>query len=380
MGIRRRIRFAATSVWLTNMPVCLIAALMLSVFCKPLQAAAESKLTVSAVPVAAEISLVHDQPGELDPALFDAIVDVRPLNACSHASLTDSRCIPVEDLFAPNGRLANWSGIRWALGSAGLSGTEHLLLVGEQPRRRLTMAGLLLLAGQQQISILEAPVSKYLAATVETAPGTARATVRTEVYTAAMRSELILLRDDVVRLINTDTVFLDGRTEAEFFASRIRAARGGHIPGAQHSAAADWQLQAHSYQHLQPVAYAHDAVEGLGYLSLLHSAGVAARLYLAGWVDWAADGALPADSLAYPVAAADRLATGLNPPVTGSEDSASSVVNNVDYRFIAGVAALATVVAGAAGYLGGRFSHDRKTAAAAQVDSQARSASGPEQA
>ena len=41
--------------------------------------------------------------------------------------------------------------------------------------------------------------------------------------------------------------------------------------------------------------------EGFAYLPLLRAGhGVAARLYAEGWAEWAADGALPADSVSHP--------------------------------------------------------------------------------
>ena len=82
----------------------------------------------------------------------------------------------------------------------------------------------------------------------------------------------------------------------------MRAARGGHLPGAVSLPA----LQLRGAQNPvlpegSPVAYAHDALEGFAYLTLLRAGhGVAARLYAEGWAEWAADGALPADSVSHP--------------------------------------------------------------------------------
>jgi hypothetical protein len=85
----------------------------------------------------------------------------------------------------------------------------------------------------------------------------------------------------------------------------VRAARGGHLHGAVSLPA----LQLRGAQNPvlpegSPVAYAHDAYEGLAYLTLLVAGhGVAAKLYAEGWAEWAADGSLPADAVSHPESA-----------------------------------------------------------------------------
>jgi len=237
----------------------------------------------------------------------DVILDVRSAAACRNGSIPEARCLPAEDVLAPHRRLANISGILWLLGTAGLEGGEHVLIIGDRGQEREFMAGLLYLAGQQRISILNRPLSRVTGGSDGQRPGIPRSRTREAVWQAPLRADRIVLRSELrAQLVRDDApVLIDGRGEAEYWGQRIRAARGGHLPGAQHLAAASLSPgSSEAFDAVafagEPVAYAHDAYEGLIYLSRLLARGVGARLYLEGWVGWASDGALPVDSLAYP--------------------------------------------------------------------------------
>jgi thiosulfate/3-mercaptopyruvate sulfurtransferase len=256
------------------------------------------------------------------PADVDAVLDVRSPGACSQGSLPGARCLPAQDFLAPHRRLANISGILWLLGTAGLEGDEWVLIIGDRGADREFMAGLLYLAGQKQISVLSQPVSRVAGGLDGLRPGVPRSRTREVVWQAPMRADRILLRSELQsRLAQADApILIDGRSETEYWGQRIRGARGGHLPGAQHLAAASLSpASGKAFDAVafggRPVAYANDAYEGLIYLSRLLASGVDARLYLEGWVGWASDGALPVDSLTYPdvaaagVAAPDRSRT-----------------------------------------------------------------------
>lgn len=238
----------------------------------------------------------------------DIVLDTRPLANCKESSLKGTVCLPIEDFVAPGRRLANWSGILWLLGTAGLSGKEHVLVVGDKPRRRHVLAGLLAIAGQKKISVLEDPVSTHLESETNVAVGTQRSTTRTKVFTEPMRSTLLVLRNELTNVIHNNVVLLDGRSEAEYFGTTIRAHRGGHIPGATHSPFAQWYKTKGGQivdTHF-PISYAHNSIDGLAYFSVLLSAGQASRLYLEGWVDWASNTELPIDSASYPQSTAEQ--------------------------------------------------------------------------
>jgi len=116
-----------------------------------------------------------------------------------------------------------------------------------------------------------------------------------------------VLRDEM-RALRPMPALLDGRTNAEYWGETARAARSGHLPGAISLPALQLRAALGVAAESKPVlpqgkavAYAHDPFEGMAYLTLLSAGyGVPVRLYAEGWAEWAADGALPADAVAYP--------------------------------------------------------------------------------
>lgn len=251
-------------------PVLLLCALAL-----PLPAAARAA-TVTSVPAAAADHVP---------------VDIRDAETCAKGSLPGARCLPLAELLTPGGDLINPRDLLWVLGMAGLTGTERLLVVGGDARRRDAMAGLLLLAGAQRVDVLSGPVA-------DTEPGAPLAASRTAVWTATVRDGRMVLGTELAALHRAGRmpVTIDGRTEAEYWGGRIRAARGGHLPGAQH-------LPLNSLPGgpipaaVAPVVYGHDTLDGLALLARLDAAGrTDARVYAAGWRDWAAHMDRPADS------------------------------------------------------------------------------------
>jgi thiosulfate/3-mercaptopyruvate sulfurtransferase len=252
---------------------------------------------------ASDFSYADDAAPRLDAGAV--VVDSRPLALCQKGSLKGARCIPAGDLLGPHRRLPNLFDIRWALGTAGLTGAETVLVVGDEPTARDFVAGILYLAGQREVAVLRAPLGRNSAHAV---PGTGRGMTRERVYLAPARDELWRLRGDIVSRLN-DTpapALIDGRGESEFWGETARAARGGRLPGAESAPAATVRAalargETISPRMGEPVVYAHDPYDGIAYFTLLRAgAGIAARVYPGGWSEWAADGNLPADAATYP--------------------------------------------------------------------------------
>jgi thiosulfate/3-mercaptopyruvate sulfurtransferase len=264
------------------------------------------RLSVFALMCAAATAGAAEDFAYVRALLPDAVViDARPLAACREKSLAGARCLPAADFLGPHNRLPSARDILWLLGTAGLSGEETVLVVGDNPSARDFVAGLLWVAGQRRVQVLAQPFGR-LPEGVAAGPGRERGMVRETVFTAPMRDGLLLLRDEL-RAQRPTPLLLDGRTEGEYWGETVRAARGGHLPGAVSLPALRLRaaLEAGDVRPVlpdgRPVAYAHDAYEGLAYLTLLVAGhGVAARLYAEGWAEWAADGALPADAVSYP--------------------------------------------------------------------------------
>ncbi len=236
------------------------------------------------------------------------LVDTRPEASCRAGSAVGAVCLPPEAFFGPHRRLASFRDITWVLGTAGLHGDEQVLVLGNDPIRRDAVAALLYLAGQSRVAVLNGPINSLLISDgSEQTAGGMRGILRDPIHTGPWREDRILLRDELAEALADGGIgrLLDGRTIDEYWGERIRARRGGHVPGAELAPAA--QLRAalargepgpHSEGPV--VAYAHDPLTGLAYLTLLRAGfGLDASLYLGGWREWADDGRLPADAHSY---------------------------------------------------------------------------------
>lgn len=294
-----------------------------------------------------------------DPAIkTDLVIDVRPTAQCETGSLPGARCLPARDVFGPHGRPANISGLLWLLGTAGLTGAEHVMVVGDGSLDRDAMAGLLYVAGQRQVSVLKGPLRNLSSQGQALEPGIARSTTREAVYQAPMRGNAAILRAELLALIRSEAppVILDGRRESDYWGATVRAPRGGHIPGAQHAAMAEWAGEAKPPLHVpasaRPVVYGHDAREGLAFLARVVATGADARVYLGGWAGWASNGALPADSETHPA----RRAMVQGGAGAGRADGALPTLQ------LAAIAALAGL-----GFAGAGFVLGRRTAGRGEV-------------
>ncbi len=291
--------------------------------------------------------------GEATP-LLDAgatVVDSRPLALCQERSLKRARCLPADDFLGPHRRLPSLFDIRWALGAAGLTGDETVLVVGDEPTARDFVAGILYLAGQREIAVVRAPIGRNAGGASDAlAPGTGRGLTREKIFQAPARDELWLLRGDLTARAEDvpPAVLVDGRSEGEYWGQTVRAARGGHLPGAESAPAGAARAALARDESIgpwsgEPVAYAHDPFEGIAFFTLLRAgAGIPARVFPGGWAEWAADGGLPADAATYP----DR--AGVGPAAAKPHASGTPAWVAV----LAGLALAATF--GAAGYYLGR--------------------------
>ncbi len=262
------------------------------------------------------------------PEGIDVIVDARAAKACEAASLPGARCLPVRDLLGPHNRLANPSGLLWALGTAGLTGRERVLVAGAPSLDRDFLAGLLFIAGQRQVLVLRPAIARLGRQGTPLQPGTARAMTREAVWQAPMRADRIVLGSEIAAALRKGKALalVDGRPEAAYWGKRVRAQRGGHLPGAQNLPLAAWKTGPGAVapmavaEGVRPIVYGHDARDGLALLARAVALGVPARVYLEGWSAWAAHGAYPADAVTYPDmwARSPALSAGVGPPSTGA--------------------------------------------------------------
>ncbi len=255
------------------------------------------------------------------------VVDARPEDACLRYTVRGAHCLPAADFLGPHGRLASFREIYWLLGWVGLSEKAHVLVVGDDPTERDFVAGMLYLCGQRKVSILSIPVARGAGLKqTQMGQGMGRGMTRNPIYQGVVREDRIVLRDELAQALAAThpPLLLDGRSKDEYWGERIRAMRGGHLPGAQSlpMLKARWQMAQGALQlplRNGLVAYADDPFESVAYFTLLRAgAGADARVFPDGWVDWANHPELPMDSVTYPDpvpagAAAKRPAERANP-------------------------------------------------------------------
>ena len=233
------------------------------------------------------------------------IVDARPADMCEEATLPGARCLPAEDFLGLDERLAGFANIAWVLGSAALTGDEHVLVVGGNPVRRDFVAGLLYVMGQKAVSVLTTGVA---AMKVKLEAGDPRGMLRTKIWQAQTRDQSLVFVNELKILLagKSTALLLDGRAEKAYWGREVRAARGGHLPGAQHFPATELRADVARGKANLPVrgdviVYARGPVDSIAYMTLVMAGtGTQVRVFAGGWAKWAADGALPADAETHP--------------------------------------------------------------------------------
>ncbi len=124
----------------------------------------------------------------------ETVIDTRPLTNCQAASLPGARCLPPSEFLGPHGELPNERDLLWLLGTAGLDGSERVVVAGDSAGAREFVAGLLYLAGQREVRILDTALTPLIASRSGAAPGQMRALFRAVIFTAPMRDHLWIVR------------------------------------------------------------------------------------------------------------------------------------------------------------------------------------------
>lgn len=152
-------------------------------------------LLVLLLPLAAKADLAAWPPRQPFPA-GAVLLDTRPAADCAARSVRGARCLPAQEFRDAQGRLPDWREILWLFSTARLTGSETVLVLGEQPVERDSVAALLHIAGQREVRVVEAPVSRLLDEGMAAGPGTPRDFARQLAYTARMRDALLVLRQE----------------------------------------------------------------------------------------------------------------------------------------------------------------------------------------
>ena len=295
------------------------------------------------------------------------VVDVRPLRDCEKQTIAGAHCLPAVELLGPHGRLISFRYILWKLGTAGLSGSEEVVVVGDRPEIREFVGGVLYLAGQRKVDILSTPMTGRgaVAQSLLGSPGRVPGSTRDPFFQGRGRERLIVLRGELARALrgSDSPVLLDGRSVQEYWGVTIRARYGGHIPGARRLPASELRRDLkHGDSQVpplvHPIAYANGPFSSIAYFTLLRAgAGIAARVYIGGWQAWAADGALPADSVTYPSPSADA-ATAAGTPLP-PERHRRGDRESIDWRVLTLLVGIGGLLLGSAGWICCRRRHRR---------------------
>ncbi len=197
----------------------------------PLRHAALRAVVAATLAVAPAAAGAADAIGYVTSAasLMDrvTVVDARAQAACVKRSIDGAHCLPASEFLDLHGRLAGFREIYWLLGTAGLSGSEHVLVVGDDPTERDFVAGMLYLCGQRKVSILTLPLSQGAGLpAARLGSGVGRAMTRNPYYQATVRENDIVLRSELARTLAAGTQILDGRNAAETRGEKIRALAG----------------------------------------------------------------------------------------------------------------------------------------------------------
>jgi hypothetical protein len=92
------------------------------------------------------------------------VINVRPAALCQTRSVAGARCLPAAEFLDGRGQLAPWREILWLFTTVRLDGRETVVVIGDEATDRRFVAGLLWLAGQRRVELIEQPVAALLAA------------------------------------------------------------------------------------------------------------------------------------------------------------------------------------------------------------------------
>lgn len=231
------------------------------------------------------------------------MLDTRPHSQCEKRTIKGGRCLAASDLLGHSGRLPSLRDIVWLLGTLGLKGDETVVVAGQTGAARDFIAGLLYLAGQKQVLVLQPPLSRVMSGTtVPLDMGRTRSMSREQHYVARPRDHLIVLRRELQRRLVQQEVLrlLDVRSQAEYWGEQIRGWRGGHIPGAEFVASLDGLSLRPTQAGVSTVIYGHGPFESIAAFARLQGQWSGpVQVLIEGWRAWSADATLPVDAETY---------------------------------------------------------------------------------
>ncbi|MEH6458051.1 MAG: hypothetical protein V7749_17105 [Cocleimonas sp.] len=128
------------------------------------------------------------------------LVDASNLFDCQKESVIGAKCIPANTFQSEKGELASFYHTTWVLGTAGIQGSEELLVFADNDNNRDALLGLLYLAGQKKLWRWNDKKSD-LQELLGQEQGQTRSIVRSKYYTAKMRDKHLVLPKELEPLM-----------------------------------------------------------------------------------------------------------------------------------------------------------------------------------
>ena len=127
------------------------------------------------------------------------LVDASMLASCKSSSVIKAKCLPADTFQSKKDTLASFYDITWAFGTAGLNGSEELLIFADTENQRDALLGILYLAGHNKLWRWNAKKLK-LQKLLGKSAGQTRGIIRSKIYTANMRDDRLVLPQELIAL------------------------------------------------------------------------------------------------------------------------------------------------------------------------------------
>lgn len=251
------------------------------------------------------------QAGEVGVRFIDRLpepgdwrmLDTRPGGQCEKRTIQGARCLAADDLLGHSGRLPSLRDLVWLFGTLGLDGSETVVVAGRPGEARDFVAGVLYLAGQSRVLVLQPPLNQVMNGTaLKLGPGQRRGRSRERHFLAVPRDGQIVLRRELQQRLGGARAprLLDVRSQEEYWGERIRGWRGGHIPGAELASPLSGRRLRSTPAGVDTVVYGYGPLESVAAFTRLQAQWRGpVQVFIDGWRAWSADGGLPVDSASF---------------------------------------------------------------------------------
>lgn len=127
------------------------------------------------------------------------LIDASNLLRCEKESVKQAKCIPANTFQSPKGVLASFYNISWVFGTAGIQGTEELLVFADTDKQRDAVIGIFYLSGHKTLKRWNSSKTE-LQRLLGKGKGHKRGITRSKYFIATMRDEYLVLINELKAL------------------------------------------------------------------------------------------------------------------------------------------------------------------------------------